>query len=664
MQKLGITPSPRQPKTPVANPSTSAFEYSKDDPLLPHQRAALQAREPQPPPAVASQRQPPPSTQWQKSEEPAAIRSSFVVGNGTPDDDRFVSAKERKRLLWLQELEKQREEDRQRKAKEKSYGRQDEETHWADKFSNYQPKGLPAQDSIAPPPPNDTAARISSAPVQTMDTTSNKLEDATYLRGQNTRIDPVTLRELEDKRKKEQQHQDFIRQQIEEKARLKREERERRVREELEEEKQLQKERTHGLTHREDAKQKEKDEAERKRALEEAIERAQEAAEMDKHQKRLLKLQQGGHDVSNFETKTPRNMLPAQFNTGTIVEPSHVPGLDSSPRDVETQNQGYYTENRVLTPTDQRTARKEFGVQTESDITLGNREETDIEYQGPFSKKVRIKSGPKDGRPKKPVKINERPKWGYQNAAKKKAVKQSARDPHYEQKKQRAEIMKQERQQAMLKMQQEQRRTVTRETAASRSRSHEPKSPMIPKHQDYDQYARQNLKDTSHKSQTPPPSVPTKHRSPSPPVPTIKHMIRECDDQYKQTSSRVGGSKYADMDPTYNNSDFIPFVRTTDLLDPSKADESVPVSREQSAVQRGRKVYQQELNPAKYGKKMANIKDKNESYTKDPILQPNLVTEHPTSRQGQILQQLSSLRRGLMLKQRELEMNDGALGLA
>lgn len=55
--------------------------------------------------------------------------------------------------------------------------------------------------------------------------------------------------------------QEFIRKQIEEKARLKREERERRIREEIEEEQRLQRERDNmqGLAHREAAKLKEKE---------------------------------------------------------------------------------------------------------------------------------------------------------------------------------------------------------------------------------------------------------------------------------------------------------------------------------------------------------------------------------------------------------------------
>lgn len=269
------------------------------------------------------------------------------------------------------------------------------------------------------------------------------------------------------------------------------------------------------------------------------------------------------------------------------------------------------------------------------------REETDsgIEFKGPFNnKKVRIKSAdkpPREKAQKKPMKIEERPKWGYQNPSKKKPVKQSARDPFYEQKKQRSEVTREERQRALRELQAKHspRNTVVQETVASRSRSLErteerpppsqaPKSPLTLRHEDYDAYAR----DTKQTPRAPsPPRMSVRHRSPSPPVPAIRHKLDTHYDvdayNYEhrpQVSSRAAGaiSRYTDEDPLrppVTNGDFVPFVRTTDLLDPSQADNPVPVSREASAVERGRKAYRQELNPAKYGQKMDNIRDQVET---------------------------------------------------
>lgn len=84
-------------------------------------------------------------------------------------------------------------------------------------------------------------------------------------------------------------------------------------------------------------------------------------------------------------------------------------------------------------------------------------------------------------------------------------------------------------------------------------------------------------------------------------------------------------------------SDFVPFIRSVNVLDPAIAEEPLPVSREQSSVVRGRKAYTEGQQPAKYGTEMLN--------RDDPIFNPGLVKDNPTMRQSRILQHLSDLRR-------------------
>jgi len=53
-----------------------------------------------------------------------------------------------------------------------------------------------------------------------------------------------------------------------------------------------------------------------------------------------------------------------------------------------------------------------------------------------------------------------------------------------------------------------------------------------------------------------------------------------------------------------NSGDFVPFMRTSEVLDPAHADSPLPVSREPTDMVKARRAYQRELNPAKYGQVM------------------------------------------------------------
>jgi len=55
-----------------------------------------------------------------------------------------------------------------------------------------------------------------------------------------------------------------------------------------------------------------------------------------------------------------------------------------------------------------------------------------------------------------------------------------------------------------------------------------------------------------------------------------------------------------------NSGDFVPFMRTSEVLDPAHADSPLPVSREPTDMVKARRAYQRELNPAKYGQMMDN----------------------------------------------------------
>ena len=65
--------------------------------------------------------------------------------------------------------------------------------------------------------------------------------------------------------------------------------------------------------------------------------------------------------------------------------------------------------------------------------------------------------------------------------------------------------------------------------------------------------------------------------------------------------------KYCDAEDTSrvpDSGDFMPFMRTSEVLDPAHADSPLPVSREPTDMVKARRAYQRELNPAKYGHAM------------------------------------------------------------
>lgn len=381
-------------------------------------------------------------------------------------------------------------------------------------------------------------------------------------------------------------------------------------------------------------------------------------------------------------------------------------------------------------------------------------------------KKVRLVSEETDEpavqKKKKPVKINERPKWGATKAASQKPVKQSEKDPYYEKRKKTREAKKAERTQQLLNMQEKNNpRNVRRaqERAASRrskspplpshrARTNSPPIPTLQKHSppvpalqgmdevDTGHFNLRTQRNTQRTHRSPSPKVssrrvispprtnrglaserksprdpspfrtnsppvpalqkPNQFRSNSPPVPSLRtqnqsdfrsnsppvptlraqnqtnfrsnsppvpalrtqnqsdfrsssppvpalrtkmevkntspraeqhsggdftndyHLEDHSYQNYKPKESKSSPrtqqphSKYGDPEPVRRSGDrteFIPFTRTTAVLDPEHADDPVPVSREQTKIERARKNYEESHQPGFYGSSMDNYRD-------------------------------------------------------
>lgn len=268
---------------------------------------------------------------------------------------------------------------------------------------------------------------------------------------------------------------------------------------------------------------------------------------------------------------------------------------------------------------------------------------------------------------KGPVKPGSRPMWGYKNPNLKKVQKQSEKDPYYAQRKRQSDLRRQKREEKLLALVEANKDIIPRyyvpETqraavSRSRSRSQSPYSDIemaSPRQVKLGRRARSHSPDTfrqqgdanqhnSHhhhhhhhgasdnrrRRESPSPHERRhRHESPhndyehedasrhhqwnhskSPPVPAIRHRNDPNTDP-GQTSSRKGG-KYNDGDPLdipVQNGEFVPFTRTVDILDPAKAEEPLPLSREATKVANARRKYYESLHPQQFGNKQYPLKD-------------------------------------------------------
>ncbi|XP_072296066.1 coiled-coil domain-containing protein 66 isoform X2 [Eucyclogobius newberryi] len=212
---------------------------------------------------------------------PAAIRSSIRVGGFTPTDELVQEQAQEQRRQWLQELDKQREENSERKRLEKLRRRQPaDQLLWMSHFDSLQRPPLaplpctlpplpctlpPLPCSVAPPPfplapplggdrgetgLSSRASQWDEASVRASVETSSSSSSsgghgarASHLRTMTSLLDPTEIEERERRRLKKLEQQRAIELQVEERRRRREEEESLRKREEEEEERRLEQER-------------------------------------------------------------------------------------------------------------------------------------------------------------------------------------------------------------------------------------------------------------------------------------------------------------------------------------------------------------------------------------------------------------------------------------
>ncbi|XP_077387025.1 uncharacterized protein ccdc66 isoform X2 [Festucalex cinctus] len=191
-------------------------------------------------------------------EQPAAIRSSLRLGAVTPMEDEALAweRREEQRRLWLEDLDRQREETSHRRRQEKMLRSQKEDHElWAAHFDSLQrkpPTGAPlapsgdweASSSLSLAWDASSSCGAESAGRASADAGADAggrryPTRSSYLRSMTALLDPVQMEERQMRRLKQLQQQRDIRAQVEERRRRRQEEEASRRKEEEEEERRI-----------------------------------------------------------------------------------------------------------------------------------------------------------------------------------------------------------------------------------------------------------------------------------------------------------------------------------------------------------------------------------------------------------------------------------------
>lgn len=214
--------------------------------------------------------------------------------------------KQEQQRKWIEELNKQVEDDQQRKAEEKLIYSKLTHQHLESLCVSPDTQELADVSSVDTPPPavqvEPSEKEQRARPV--MDMSVSHGQKTNFLRSMTALLDPAQIEERERRRQKQLEHQKAITAQVEENRRKKRLEEEQRRREEQEEELRLAREREQMQRQYEEdiLKQKHKEEIMTLKTNElfHTMQRAQELAQRLKQEQRIRELTQKGHDTSRL----------------------------------------------------------------------------------------------------------------------------------------------------------------------------------------------------------------------------------------------------------------------------------------------------------------------------------------------------------------------------
>uniref|UniRef100_G1PCN9 Coiled-coil domain containing 66 n=1 Tax=Myotis lucifugus TaxID=59463 RepID=G1PCN9_MYOLU len=630
---------------------------------------------------------------WEKSESDKIVWEKLQILDQSKEavlpEHPFSGVKQEQQSKWIEELNKQIEDDGQRKIEEKIVSSKGEEhDRWAVHFdsqsqlSSRSTYKQPEYFCISPDP--QELADISSVYTPTTGSQIEPLEEeyiakpvrgaaipnsqkTNFLRSMTALLDPAQIEERDRRRQKQLEHQKAISAQVEEKRRKKQLQEEQRKKEEQEEELRLAREREEMQKQYEEdiLKQKQKEEiiTVKTNELFQTMQRAQELAQRLKQEQRIRELAEKGHDTSRL-IKNLGDLITVQveFNESTKNISNSRHGLDEVSGKMNTcinstnspkKDTGVQTDDlniAIFT-----SAESQCGSVMEREIIHCSSPEIPAEFNEQFNtqkKQQELRSQNKganlekgnswcndqcsqftrtEKQTKHMKKCSKRPEWNI-NKPLKGYIPASEKYPKQLQK---------QREEKKVRRQMELLHLVERNNPGNLSQNRGTSPVLHSSHQDTEPKFRWHLV----KKEEEPLKInyfSKKYRSQSPPVPVIKNRTQQTlkKSNYEREDLISGGNQ-TELSPRISEpSHFIPYVRTNEIyyLDPD-----APLSRPLTQDPQ----YQ---NPHNCDQERQLF-----DLDRDPLLNPNLVKNR--DRQQAILKGLSELRQGLLQKQRELETN-------
>nr|XP_007982860.2 coiled-coil domain-containing protein 66 isoform X9 [Chlorocebus sabaeus] len=603
---------------------------------------------------------------WKKSESDKIIWEKLQILDQSREtvllEHPFSAVKQELQRKWIEELNKQIEDDRQRKIEEKII--------YSKELADVSSVCTPTTGSQVEPSEVEHRAK----PIKDVVMANSKKRN--FFRSMTALLDPAQIEERDRRRQKQLEHQKAITAQVEEKRRKKQLEEEQRKKEEQEEELRLAQEREEMQKQYEEdiLKQKQKEEimTVKTNELFQTMQRAQELAQRLKQEQRIRELAQKGHDTSRLiknlggNFSLPVDTIQMEYNASTNISNSRHDSDEVS--------------GKMNTYTNYTTSKKDTGVQTddlnigiftnaeshcgslmERDITNCSSPEISAELIGQFSTKKNKQELTQDKgasleeennryndqcnqftriekQTKHMKKYPKMPDWNI-NKPPKRYIPASEKYPKQLQK---------QREEKKVRRQMELLHLVEKNNPGHLSQNRGI-SPEIfhSSHQETESKFRPHLV----KKEEEPLNIHSfsKERSPSPPVPAVKNRTQQTQNTLhlplKKSSyereNLISGGNQTELSPGISESShFIPYVRTNEIyyLDPD-----APLSQPSTQDPQ----YQ---NSQDCGQERQLF---DSDCVRDPLLNPNMVKNR--DRQQAILKGLSELRQGLLQKQKELE---------
>ncbi|XP_025230986.1 coiled-coil domain-containing protein 66 isoform X9 [Theropithecus gelada] len=597
---------------------------------------------------------------WKKSESDKIIWEKLQILDQSREtvllEHPFSAVKQELQRKWIEELNKQIEDDRQRKIEEKII--------YSKELADVSSVCTPTTGSQVEPSEVEHRAK----PIKDVVMANSKKTN--FFRSMTALLDPAQIEERDRRRQKQLEHQKAITAQVEEKRRKKQLEEEQRKKEEQEEELRLAQEREEMQKQYEEdiLKQKQKEEimTVKTNELFQTMQRAQELAQRLKQEQRIRELAQKGHDTSRLIKNLGVDTIQMEYNASTNISNSRHDSDEVS--------------GKMNTYTNYTTSKKDTGVQTddlnigiftnaeshcgslmERDITNCTSPEISAELIGQFSTKKNKQELTQDKgaslekennryndqcnqftriekQTKHMKKYPKRPDWNI-NKPPKRYIPASEKYPKQLQK---------QREEKKVRRQMELLHLVEKNNPGHLSQNRGI-SPEIfhSSHQETESKFRWHLV----KKEEEPLNIHSfsKERSPSPPVPAVKNRTQATQNtlhlplknsSYERENLISGGNQIELSPGISESSHFIPYVRTNEIyyLDPD-----APLSQPSTQDPQ----YQ---NSQDCGQERQLF---DSDCVRDPLLNPNMVKNR--DRQQAILKGLSELRQGLLQKQKELE---------